>query len=180
MVGIRLRLGDKMIEAVNSVLSNAPLVRAGTGQVDASRSLSSGADKVQAVTSAPFISPVIAMNVEFDTAVLEIRDSGTGEVVKQIPSDNRLEAQRRFSEESLQTAESENAREQAAARQASASLDTNAAQTVDQPVQEAANPARDVDVTANTNRAAAAQASAALQAGAQAQGSGSAQLSVLA
>lgn len=40
---------------------------------------------------APFISPYIAFDVNFDTAVLQIRDSNTGDVLRQIPTERSLE-----------------------------------------------------------------------------------------
>ena len=40
---------------------------------------------------APFISPYIAFDVNFDTAVLQIRDSSTGDVLRQIPTERSLE-----------------------------------------------------------------------------------------
>ena len=41
--------------------------------------------------TAPFISPYIAFDVNFDTAVLQIRDSSTGDVLRQIPTERSLE-----------------------------------------------------------------------------------------
>ena len=41
--------------------------------------------------TAPFISPFISFDVNFDTAVLQIRDSSTGDVLRQIPTERTLE-----------------------------------------------------------------------------------------
>lgn len=88
-----------MIEAVNSVVANAPLLRGSAEPTNAARSNTS---RVQEVTSAaasmpqaPFISPFIFMDVNFDQAVLQIRDPQTGDVVEQIPSRSRMELQQR-------------------------------------------------------------------------------------
>lgn len=88
-----------MIEAVNSVVANAPLLRGSSEPTNAARS---NTGRVQEVTSAaasmpqaPFISPFIFMDVNFDQAVLQIRDPQTGDVVEQIPSRSRLELQQR-------------------------------------------------------------------------------------
>lgn len=84
-----------MIEAVNSVLSNAPLVRNVTDQQSAARALAANPDRVQEVAQAPYISPYVHVDVNFDKAVLQIRDSDTGDVVRTIPSEGQMEAYRR-------------------------------------------------------------------------------------
>ena len=45
--------------------------------------------------SAPFISPKVEYSNDFDRTVLLIRDSDTGEVVQQYPSENQLRAYQR-------------------------------------------------------------------------------------
>ncbi|MBI2234624.1 MAG: flagellar protein FlaG [Micavibrio aeruginosavorus] len=47
------------------------------------------------VPQAPYISPYVHLDVNFDKAVLQIRDSETGDVVRQIPSEPALESARR-------------------------------------------------------------------------------------
>ncbi len=88
-----------MIEAVNSVIANASLLRGNTEQVDASRAFASNPERVQEVVarspSAPFVSPYISVDVRFDTAVLQIRDSDTGDVVSQFPSESAMAARQR-------------------------------------------------------------------------------------
>ncbi len=86
-----------MIEATSTAILAAPFLRQAT--------LGTNADSVSAemqssgVVSAPFVSPAVSFDTEYNTAVLQIRDSETGEVVGQIPSENRLEDRRQFSEE---------------------------------------------------------------------------------
>ncbi len=87
-----------MIEAVNSVVSNAPLVRIAADQANVARAFASNPTNVAQpaganLPSAPYLSPFIAWNNDFGKAVLQIRDSESGEVVNQFPSDSRLRAQ---------------------------------------------------------------------------------------
>lgn len=84
-----------MIEAVNSVLSNSPLTRIATESQSVVNSFAANPDRVQVVAQAPYISPYIHVDVNFDKAVLQIRDSDTGDVVRTIPSEGQLEAYRR-------------------------------------------------------------------------------------
>ncbi|GJL84352.1 MAG: hypothetical protein DHS20C02_01270 [Micavibrio sp.] len=82
-----------MIEAVNSVISNAPVIRASAEQVNSVRA--ELPESVSVGPQAPFVSPYISVDVNFDTAVLQIRDSDTGDVVRQFPSESTLTARRR-------------------------------------------------------------------------------------
>ena len=86
-----------MIEAVNSVLSSAPLLRQNAEQRSggALANSSPAPERSQAVVQAPYISPFVSVDVNFDTAVILLRDSETGDTVQQIPSEGRLAAQRR-------------------------------------------------------------------------------------
>ena len=84
-----------MIEAVNSVLSNSPITRIATEQQSVVSSFAANPDRVQVVAQAPYISPYIHVDVNFDKAVLQIRDADTGDVVRTIPSEGQLEAYRR-------------------------------------------------------------------------------------
>lgn len=84
-----------MIEAVNSVVSNAPLLRGNAEAAAASRAGNPENIQVAAMPKAPYISPYIHMDVDYDMAVLQIRDSDTGDVVQTIPSDTSLELRSR-------------------------------------------------------------------------------------
>lgn len=81
-----------MIEAANSVIANAPLLRQGAEAANSARPVTSGGGGVQAAPRAPFISPVVSVDLDYDTAVLQIRNSRTGEVVRQMPTEAQLEA----------------------------------------------------------------------------------------
>lgn len=85
-----------MLEAVNSVLSNAPLTKTVVQQQSVMDSFSGNPARVQQVSlQAPYISLYIKVDTNFDRAILQIRDSDTGDVVRQIPTESQLEAYRR-------------------------------------------------------------------------------------
>ncbi|PZO88742.1 MAG: hypothetical protein DI626_01035 [Micavibrio aeruginosavorus] len=59
-------------------------------------SFAANPDRVQqASLQAPYVSLYIKVDVNFDKALLLMRDSDTGDVVRQIPSETQLEAYRR-------------------------------------------------------------------------------------
>lgn len=84
-----------MIEAVNSVISNAVLARGSAEQQSVVRSFAANPEKVQEVAQAPYVSPYISMNIDYNKAVLQIRNSDTGDVIRQFPSESQLEAYRK-------------------------------------------------------------------------------------
>lgn len=84
-----------MIEAVNSVLSNAVLARGSAEQQSVARSFAANPERVQEVVQAPYVSPYISMDINYNKAVLQIRNSDNGEVVRQFPSESQLEAYRK-------------------------------------------------------------------------------------
>lgn len=77
-----------MFEAVNSVLSNSAQPRSQAGQAAVARDIAEQSTKLP---QAPFISPYIHIDLNYDKAVLQIRDSETGDVVNQFPSQGVLE-----------------------------------------------------------------------------------------
>jgi hypothetical protein len=84
-----------MFEAVNSVLSNAPLVRGAIEQSSVAKPVSFDVGTGPTAPSAPYISPYISIDLNFDKAVLQIRDSDTGDVLTQFPSEETLAARQR-------------------------------------------------------------------------------------
>lgn len=78
-----------MIEAVNSVIANANLSRGSA--VQASVAAQPQREPAELPT-APFISPRVSFDSTSNKAVLQIRDSSTGDVVNQFPSESRLRA----------------------------------------------------------------------------------------
>lgn len=84
-----------MIEAVNSAIANSVLVRGGAEQGASSRVSSQAAAATaesRQVILAPYISPFVYVDNQFNKAVLQIRDSDTGEVQRQFPSEQTLQA----------------------------------------------------------------------------------------
>lgn len=84
-----------MIEAVNASVATASLLRASVEQAEAAQSYAANPTQVQRLPQAPYVSPYVSMNYTIDKAVLQFRDSESGEVVAQIPSDTQLRAYRR-------------------------------------------------------------------------------------
>ncbi len=88
-----------MIEAVNSAVANAAVVRASAEAATAvTRSYAANPDRIQesaGTPKAPYISPFIHLDLDYDKAVLLIRDAETGDVVRQFPSESALESRRR-------------------------------------------------------------------------------------
>lgn len=81
-----------MIEAVNSVLSNASSTRVVAEQQSTVRSYAANPDKTQEVARTPYISPYISIDRQSNRAVLQIRDSDTGDVKTQYPTEGQLKA----------------------------------------------------------------------------------------
>ncbi len=89
-----------MLEAVNSVIANASVLRqqgeqaAVSGSAVSLNQSASGAASPEPLR-APYISPYVHMDLNYDVAVLQLRDSDTGDVLRQIPSETRLQADQR-------------------------------------------------------------------------------------
>lgn len=95
-----------MIEAVNSVLSNAAYTKVAVEQQSVVQSYAANPDRIQVAPQAPYISPYVHMDINFDKAVLQLRDSETGDVVRQIPTEGQLEAYKRAQAASANTKKS--------------------------------------------------------------------------
>lgn len=83
-----------MIEAVNSVVSNAPFLRSAAEPVDVARTPVANQGAVESAApkpQAPYISPYIYVDVYNNKAVIQIRDSETGDVLNQFPSEEALQ-----------------------------------------------------------------------------------------
>lgn len=77
-----------MIEAVNSAISNAQQARFTADQVATLNSFAADIEAVESVARgpvAPYVSPYVSVDTRFDTAVLQIRDSDTGDILTQFP-----------------------------------------------------------------------------------------------
>jgi hypothetical protein len=84
-----------MLEAVKSTLAAAPIVQRGLEQSSNARSFAANPDKVQEVAEAPYVSPNVRVDNNAKIAILEFRDSVSGDVLAQIPSEAQLEAYKR-------------------------------------------------------------------------------------
>ncbi len=83
-----------MIEAVNIALQASPLVRGNAEQVSALESTSANPARTQKIAQAGTTSPYVYVDVNFDKAILQLRNPD-GDVVDQIPSESQLEARAR-------------------------------------------------------------------------------------
>ena len=122
-----------MIEAVNSTLSASSATRNVVAQNSTAKSLSANPAKIQEAAKAPYVSPYIAIDRSSNRAVLQIRDSDTGDVVRQFPTEGQLKAYRtvqEFSdrqEEAIQESSNQGAPSSEGAREvATASVQTDA------------------------------------------------------
>ena len=88
---VQARFRDNMIEAVNSVVANASVLRASAEALSTARSFTANPERVQEVVQAPYVSPYISMDINHNKAVLQIRNRDTGDVLKQFPSETALE-----------------------------------------------------------------------------------------
>lgn len=82
-----------MIEAVNSTLQNASLLRASAGQVSAAESFAANPARIQKAGRAPYMS--VFVDINYDTAVLQFRNGETRDVIDQVPSETLLESRAR-------------------------------------------------------------------------------------
>ncbi len=117
-----------MIEAVNSVIANASLARAAVVSADASARPEVSRQDIQ-VPQAPYISPYISVDNNYNAAVIQIRDSETGDVLTQFPSESRLQA--RAQEQAVAQPIFQEPTQQGAPTQATQQADTSfAAQSI--------------------------------------------------
>lgn len=150
-----------MIEAVNSVLANSSLLRGNAEQGGQPRANVAQVDntKVEAPV-APYVSPYIQVDLQANKAVVQIRDSGTGDVVQQFPTEATLRA--RAAQAELERITSSNAE----VRSSSSGTGEGFLAIQQQAVQSSQALQRDVSASSNLRVAEAQIASAALSAGA--------------
>ncbi len=78
-----------MVDAVNSTIANIAPSRDVASSVGANVAPPVPSEAPRA-PQAPFVSPYISVDLNFDRAVLQIRDSETGDVEQQFPTQSRL------------------------------------------------------------------------------------------
>lgn len=152
-----------MIEAVNSVISNAQLARVSTDRIATVNSFAADTSAVESVARAPvapYISPYIALDTRYNTAVLQIRNSDTGDVLTQFPSESRL--RQRSAEAALQEAARQQSQPAPVETRAAAPSPSETTFQVTSIAQESVQP---TSSSAGTAQAAIAALSAGAQSG---------------
>lgn len=126
-------LGTKMIEGINSSIATASLLRPVVEQEMNARGQSASIEPVQRSPQAPYVSPYLFVDNANNKVILQIRDSESGDVVRQIPSDSQIRAYNKASDRPVQNqskgTESSVGRDSSAV---SASVDTDVDVSVDE------------------------------------------------
>jgi hypothetical protein len=94
-----------MIEAVNAAVSNAQMVRAAAEQVSSTRSLSANPARIQSAATAPYLSPHVDFNGGMTKPLFIVRDSETGDAVRQFPTEAQIRAYQRAKESLARSAD---------------------------------------------------------------------------
>lgn len=82
-----------MIEAVNAVVSNSSILRSIAEQTSTTQVLSANPSKIQsAAVAAPYLSPHVDYNGGNSKPIFVVRDSSTGETIKQFPTEAQIRA----------------------------------------------------------------------------------------
>ena len=82
--------GNEMIEAVKSTVASSTMLKANADTLSATNGYAANPDKIQSVSQAPYVSPTVRVDVLTKIAILEFRESLSGEVLAQIPSENAI------------------------------------------------------------------------------------------
>jgi hypothetical protein len=83
-----------MIEGINASLVSTQASRVAAEAVTTAKSYAANPDKIQqAPIAKPYISPFVKVDANAEIrAVLQLRDSNSGEVIRQFPTDRQLQA----------------------------------------------------------------------------------------
>jgi hypothetical protein len=79
-----------MIEAVKSTVASNALLKGNVDQSSTLNSFAANPDKIQNVSQAPYVSPTVRVDVNTKIAILEFRESLSGQVLAQIPSEQAI------------------------------------------------------------------------------------------
>jgi len=93
-----------MIEAIKSTLALSVTTKNTVQQNSTAKSLSANPDKTQEVAKVPYVSPYIRVEQETGKAVLQIRDSDTGNIRYEFPTKNQIEAYKKVQKEASKAA----------------------------------------------------------------------------
>ncbi len=121
-----------MIEAVKSTVASSAVMRAGIDQNSTQNSYGANPTRIQQIAQAPFVSPTVRVDVTTKMAILEFRESGTGDVVTQIPSESQIRAYKL--REAKEDAQAIAALTESRKSSSSASANANAPAPKDNPV----------------------------------------------
>ncbi|HNQ92896.1 MAG TPA: hypothetical protein PKI93_08215 [Alphaproteobacteria bacterium] len=112
-----------MIEAVNAAVSNAQVIRAVAEQTASTQSFAANPTRVQtAGVTAPYLSPHVDLNGGSSKPILVVRDSETGDRVRQFPTEGQIRAYQRAQANQARAEASAQAEAQFRAQQQSADL----------------------------------------------------------
>lgn len=81
-----------MIEAVKSTLVQASFAKAPADNGSSLSSFASDANEVREVAEVPYVSPTVRVDVNTKIAILEFRESSSGDVLIQVPSEQQIRA----------------------------------------------------------------------------------------
>ncbi len=88
-----------MIEAANAITSNAQLLRAVAEQTATTQSFAANPTRIQtAAVSAPYLSPHVDLNGGASKPIFVVRDSETGNRIRQFPTEGQIRAYQRAKE----------------------------------------------------------------------------------
>lgn len=148
-----------MIEAVNSSLQNAALLRASAEQSGNADVFSANPAPAQKIARAPSLS--IYVDVNYDTAVLQYRNAETRDVIDQIPSETLLQSRARDEARraAIQQEAAQPRSERAPTQQAETSVPTPQTQTADAPAPRTSAPTQQ-QIAAFASAASAGNANA--------------------
>lgn len=82
----------KMIEAVNSTLAQASIAKAPLESGSSLASFASDEKQIKEVAEAPYVSPTVKVDPNTKIAILEFRESSSGDVLLQVPSEQQIRA----------------------------------------------------------------------------------------
>lgn len=80
-----------MLEAVNSVLSNAGQIPP-QARGDSKVVVQKGAESFKGIEVDPYLSRAISYNSDLKRPILQIRDTSTGESIRQFPTESQIKA----------------------------------------------------------------------------------------
>lgn len=82
----------KMIEAVKSTIAASAALKSGLEQSSPARAFAADPGMTASTPAAPYVSPTVRVDVNTKVAILEFKESDTGEVIMQVPSERQLSA----------------------------------------------------------------------------------------